>query len=127
MAPPLEKIALFAGIAALAVTVNVNLPLHLDHVDTPSMKMGWYWITPGATVDRGDVVTACPPSRYARWAYEARILGAGPCDGIERITKRVVVVAGDRVRIDDSGVFVNGQYQADSKPRPLYQEPVGFG
>jgi type IV secretory pathway protease TraF len=77
MAPALEKIALFAGIAAVAVTVNVNLPLHLDHVDTPSMKMGWYWVTPGATVHRGDVVTACPSSRYARWAYAVR-LHSGP-------------------------------------------------
>jgi conjugative transfer signal peptidase TraF len=77
---------------------------------TGSMKNGAYWLRPGAIPKKGDVVLACIPQPYAKWAAdEDLLLHSGQCDGIETILKRVVAVAGDRVRIGADGIAVNGR------------------
>jgi type IV secretory pathway protease TraF len=55
------------------------------------------------------VVKACLPERFSRWAYRSGLLGAGPCDGVETVVKRVAAVAGDTVTTSAAGVVVNGQ------------------
>ena len=77
---------------------------------SPSMPMGYYWLTPGSSNRRGEVILACPPARFLRWAKAVKLLGPGLCDGVESVVKRVVAIAGDRVRIDARGVFVDGRY-----------------
>lgn len=100
--------ALFFGLAGVVVAIFFVMP-HIAHVDTPSMAEGWYWLAPGASVHRGDVVLACPPPRYANWAQAVGVLGIGPCGGVESVIKRVVAMAGDKVRFARTGLAVNGK------------------
>lgn len=109
---------LLVAVLALGLLVVVRswLGARIARNDSPSMQQGYYWLVPGASVRRGDVVLACPPARFTRWAQSAGILGPGPCNGGESVIKRVVAVAGDRVRIDARGVSVDGRYLPGSRP-----------
>jgi len=118
---------LLFGAVAIAMLVAARwgvsitrLDARVYHNDSPSMARGYYWLSPDSKVHRGDVVLACVPDRFGRWAQSVRLLGSGRCDGVEPVVKRVVAVAGDHVRIDARGVFVDGRYLDGSKPQALY-------
>jgi conjugative transfer signal peptidase TraF len=111
-------VALLAAARTVQALIGLDSRVFLN--TSPSMQTGFYWLSPGAPVHRGDVVLACVPDKFGRWAQSVHLLRPGLCDGVVPVVKRVVAIAGDRVRIDARGVFVNGHYLAGSKPQAIY-------
>lgn len=97
-----------------------------------SMPAGLYWLENGP-VALGDIALACPPPAAAVWARRRGYLGPGTCRGETRpIGKRVMAVAGDTVRLQDGGVFINGfgvprsaRHEHDSRGRSLSRVSEG--
>lgn len=86
---------------------------------TDSMPRGWYAPT-DAPIRVGSIVKACPP----KLAIERQYVREGDCNGGEPLLKPVAALAGDHVRVEASGVWINGEYRAallaaDSAGRPL--------
>jgi conjugative transfer signal peptidase TraF len=119
-----------AIVAIVFVTVMIMVHWASTRIvlnETPSMAMGLYWIISTSAIHRGDVVLACAPKRFGQWGRSVRILKDGPCDGVEAVLKRAVAIAGDRVRIDRDGVFVNGRHLASSKRDVLLDDGARCG
>jgi conjugative transfer signal peptidase TraF len=87
---------------------------------SPSMPIGLYWATRTPLV-RGATVSFCPPpGRIFELARERGYLGRGSCPGGDAfLIKRVAAAAGDRVRIAEDGIEVNGMVLAHSQPLPF--------
>ena len=74
---------------------------------TDSLPRGLYWVHPGAT-RRGSIVSACLPPIIARFGMERGYISSGQCPGGSGgVAKMVAAVAGDTVRINTHGVFIN--------------------
>jgi conjugative transfer signal peptidase TraF len=84
---------------------------------TPSIPLGFYFLTK-KPIKKGDYVIFCPrETAVFDTAHDRGYIGAGFCPGgHEQLMKRVDGVPGDTVRVGESGVFVNGQRIAASKP-----------
>jgi conjugative transfer signal peptidase TraF len=103
---------------------------------TASMPRGiWRIERAGSGIERGEVVSVCPPdspaiSEAARRGY----FPAGACPGShEPLIKPVVAIPGDLVTVTARGIAVNGEPVADSGPlkkdsagRPLQPLPTGL-
>lgn len=116
--------ALLAVVAAGALWVAFysTARAHLFLTVTGSMRPGLYWFDPGDHVERGQIAIACVPSPYAQWALRFGVLKPDRrCDGVEPVIKRVVAVAGDRVRLTARGVFVNGRLEPESQRRDSFR------
>lgn len=95
---------------------------HLFLTTTESMQPGLYWLQPGERVERGEIAIACVPARFAQWALRFGVLKSDRrCDGVEPVIKRVVAVAGDRIRLTARGVFVNGSFELESQRRRSFR------
>jgi signal peptidase I len=93
---------------------------------TSSMPVGLYRFEPGAsaTLRRGDVAVACIPAAFGEWAVSMNVLPRDRrCGGVEPVLKRVVAVAGDRVRIERRGVTVNGVLLAGTARNDFVELP----
>jgi conjugative transfer signal peptidase TraF len=112
-----------AGAAGLRVNATASMPRGL-----------WRVAATDARVERGAIVSVCPPDGAAiREAAQRGYLPAGLCpDGHEPLVKPVAAIAGDLVTINAAGVAVNGEPMADTAPlgedsagRPLRPIPPG--
>ncbi len=83
---------------------------------TQSIPVGLYWTTDGF-VEKGAYVLFCPPDIGIFAMARARnYLSVGFCPGdYGYMMKRVLAVKGDRVRVTDDGVFVDGVLLPHSK------------
>src|SRR5690348_11098851 len=97
-------------LSTLAVVLGVRI------VWTDSLPRGLYWVHPGA-VHRGLVVSACLPPDIARFGMERGYIPTGHCPaGAGGIAKIAAAVDGDTVRVDASGVRINGRLWPWSVP-----------
>lgn len=121
-------VALFLGTWASGCTVAIN--------STPSMAQGLYLVKRMAVPQRGDVAAVCIPNVEAAKVYRERdYLPTSPrcAVGIAPVMKPIVAVPGDQVRLDASGVWINGQllpnsrvFDTDSQGLPIQHLPVGW-
>jgi conjugative transfer signal peptidase TraF len=102
---------------------------------TASMPRGiWRVEVAGARIERGEVVSVCPPDSPAiREAARRGYIPAGACPGgREPLIKPVAAIPGDLVTVTARGIAVNGEPVGDSGPlekdsagRPLRPIPAG--
>ena len=84
-----------------------------------SAPIGLYAVTPGASVDPGDMVIARVPDPWRMMAAQRRYIPANV-----PLVKRVAAVAGDEVCALGQEIFVNGKWVverriADASGRPM--------
>lgn len=91
---------------------------------TPSIPVGLYWVV-DKSIELGDYVTFCPSNSDAnQLARERGYIDYGNCPGnFGLLMKRILAAKTDAVMIDVSGVWVNGNLLAFSKP--LDKDPFG--
>ena len=85
---------------------------------TASAPRGFYHLRPLTmlTIPRGALVELCPPAWVTPAAFPFYM--AGDCPGGGRaMLKTIVGVPGDRARVADDGVRINGVMQPGSAPR----------
>jgi conjugative transfer signal peptidase TraF len=110
---------LSVGIACLGLTIALPPLPRLVWNASASAPIGLYAVSPGATLQRGDMVVAWPPAAARQLAAHRRYLPANV-----PLVKRVVAVAGDTICGVDRTVTVNGKAVAlrravDAAGRPL--------
>jgi conjugative transfer signal peptidase TraF len=95
---------------------------------TPSVPLGIWRILPLDTLERGQIVSVCPPPDALFLDAQARgYLAKGRCPGeLEPMLKPVAGLPGDSVQQTPQGLLVNGQLlsnsialSSDSQGRPL--------
>jgi signal peptidase I len=72
-----------------------------DSMD-PTLHSGQIMYTEMAPIDRGDIVTACFPESALEQHPEYK-------DQFQYVIKRVIGVPGDRIIINEDGIFINGE------------------
>jgi len=83
---------------------------------------GTIWLKRPLAVDvgealRGQYVYVCLPTEFVQAFEIDRHVGrGGRCGGTTPLLKRVVGVTGDSVRIDETGITVNGSPVANTRP-----------
>ena len=101
---------------------------------TASMPRGLWRVRIGEPIERGEIVTVCPPDRIdIREAARRGYIPSGDCPGgYEPLVKPVAAVAGDLVTVTHRGIVVDGQPVANTAPlaedeagRPLHPVPIG--
>ncbi|SDA25393.1 S26 family signal peptidase [Sphingomonas sp. NFR15] len=107
------------GITCLGLTIALPPLPRLVWNATASAPIGLYAVSPGATLERGDMVIAWPPVEVRHLAASRRYLPANV-----PLVKRVVGIAGDTICGVDRVVTVNGRpvakrRTADAAGRPL--------
>lgn len=116
-------------IAAIAYQVGYRINA------TPSMPKGIYKTTHTPhSARRGAIVTLCPPDtpRFQK-AAERGYLGFGNCPGHYRtLLKPIAAIAGDTVKVQPEGVWVNDRFlpnsaplKTDSQGHPMTAYPTG--
>ena len=108
-----------AGIAVLLVSAAIPPAPRLVWNASASAPLGLYAVTPGATVEPGDMVIARVPDRFRRLAAARRYLPMNV-----PLVKRVAAQAGDEVCALGQEIFVNGGWTAerrlvDGRGRPM--------
>ncbi len=99
-----------AGIAVLLASVAVPPVPRLVWNASASAPVGLYAVTPGASVEPGDMVAARVPEPFRRLAAERRYLPMNV-----PLMKRVVAYAGDEVCALGQEIFVNGRWTAERR------------
>jgi conjugative transfer signal peptidase TraF len=123
-----------AGALMMATLASANVAgLRIN--GTPSMPRGlWRVVAHDGPLQRGEVVTICPPdTKPIRLGAARGYIPAGSCPGgYEPLVKPIAATAGDRVAVSAAGVTVNGQpvrgtaqLTRDSAGRPLRPFPAG--
>jgi conjugative transfer signal peptidase TraF len=108
-----------AGIAVLLASVAVPPAPRLVWNASASAPVGLYTVTPGASVEPGDMVIARVPASFRRLAAERRYLPMNV-----PLVKRVAGYAGDEVCVLKNRIFLNGRPIAvrratDREGRPM--------
>lgn len=108
-----------ACITFLGLTIAFPPAPRLVWNASASAPIGLYAVTPGATVEPGDMVIARVPDPWRMMAAERRYIPANV-----PLVKRVAAAAGDEVCALGRGIFVNGTWVverrvADAKGRPM--------
>jgi len=82
---------------------------------TPSLPVGFYKMV-DEPIASGAYVAFCPPKNEVfDMARDRSYINQGDCPGgYGLLLKRVFAQSGDRVLIDQAGIFVNGEYLPDS-------------
>ena len=81
---------------------------------TPSMPKGLYRIVDGP-VQRGDIVSLCPPDPWGKLGKIRGYTGDGQCpDGSRPLLKILAGIEGDTVSIGSDGIRINGFLQDNS-------------
>lgn len=107
------------GIAVLLATLAVPPAPRLVWNASASAPIGLYAVTPGATVERGDMVVARIPGRFRAFAAERRYLPMNV-----PLVKRVVADAGDEVCALGREIFVNGGRAAERRLADRHGRPL---
>lgn len=118
-----------AGLALLALPLTVLAagPLGIRLNVSTSLPPGLYRVV-GAPIEVGRIVRFCPADTpEAREARRRGYLSPGICEGdYSPLLKRVAAMAGDHVRFEVDGVYINGaryahstRHAADPLGRPL--------
>ena len=84
---------------------------------SPSMPVGLWRLRPvGESLQRGQIVSICPPDRaVVRDARRRGYIGGGGCPGgYEPLLKPIAAIPGDVVTIDANGITVNGRSLTNS-------------
>lgn len=107
------------GITLVGLTMAFPPAPRLVWNASASAPIGLYWVTPGASVDPGDMVVARVPDRYRMLAARRRYIPANV-----PLVKRVAAAAGDEVCAIGTQIFLNGKWladrrAADAKGRPM--------
>jgi conjugative transfer signal peptidase TraF len=107
------------GIAVLGLTLLFPPAPRLVWNASASAPIGLYSVTPGATIDLGDMVIARVPDPYRMLAAQRRYIPANV-----PLVKHVAATAGDEVCALGAQIFVNGIWladrrSADAKGRPM--------
>ena len=83
---------------------------------SPSVPFGLYRIA-GAFAGDEELVAACLPEPEGRLGGERGYLRRGSCPGdVSPVVKHVGARGGDRVRVAQDGIFVNGRYLQAAAP-----------
>lgn len=87
---------------------------------SPSIPLGFYWLS-GGDYGKGDFVVACPPvSPVYEMAKERGYINAGFCPGAySTLMKRIEAVHGDTVAFSKEGVHVNGHLLSMSQAKSV--------
>jgi conjugative transfer signal peptidase TraF len=104
---------------ALAAAYSAVLPaIRLRHNRTESIPRGFYWASPIAGIPaRGSTVAFCLPDQLAARARQIGVRSGGRCpNGLEPLGKVLVGLPGDRIRISEAGISVNGSLIPGSAP-----------
>jgi len=108
-----------AGITLVCLTIAFPPAPRLVWNASASAPIGLYAVTPGATVEPGDMVIARVPDPSRMMAAERRYIPANV-----PLVKRVAAAAGDEVCALGREIFVNGTWVverrvSDAKGRPM--------
>ena len=115
-----QRIAIIgAGITLVGLTIAFPPAPRLVWNASASAPIGLYAVTPGATVEPGDMVIARVPDPSRMMAAERRYIPANV-----PLVKRVAAAAGDEVCALGREIFVNGTWVVerrafDAKGRPM--------
>ena len=98
---------------------------------TSSMLKGVYEIQHQKIIRRNDLVSACLPTKIARYGYSRGYLANGSCsNGYVPVIKQILAVPKDKVIMNTNGIQVNGKYfnykqeQVDHLDRPLNHQKI---
>jgi conjugative transfer signal peptidase TraF len=99
------------GIFGLALVVGTAVgPARLRVNFSASLPWGLYRLDAGAGARPGDLVLACPPAGFARFAVARHYLLRGSCPGGSRaLGKLLLAVAGDRLEVERRGIALAGR------------------
>ena len=108
-----------AGITLVGLTIAFPPAPRLVWNASASAPIGLYAVTPGATVEPGDMIIARVPDPSRMMAAERRYIPANV-----PLVKRVAAAAGDEVCALGREIFVNGTWvverrASDAKGRPM--------
>lgn len=109
------------GLAALGVTFVAPPPPLLVWNASASAPLGLYWVEPGATIRRGDMVVLWFPAA-------ARNLAARRCYLPHDVpaVKRVVGIAGDRICAKGALIAIDGRPAASRRVRDRSGRPLAW-
>lgn len=107
------------GITLLGLTMAFPPAPRLVWNASASAPIGLYAVSPGAPVDRGDMVIARVPDPWRMPAARRRYIPANV-----PLVKRVAAAAGDEVCARGRGIYINGRWtvarrSADANGRPM--------
>jgi conjugative transfer signal peptidase TraF len=98
---------------------------------TSSMLKGVYQIQHDKEIQRGDLVSACLPTKTAKYAYSRGYLSNGSCsNGYVPVIKEILAIPHDSVVMNTNGIKVNGKHynykeeQVDHLDRPLNPKEI---
>lgn len=107
------------GIAVLGLTLLFPPAPRLVWNASASAPIGLYSVTPGATIDLGDMVIARVPDPYRMLAAQRRYIPANV-----PLVKHVAATAGDEVCALGTQIFVNGIWLADRRSADTKGRPI---
>jgi conjugative transfer signal peptidase TraF len=117
------------GIACLSATVALPPVPRLVWNASASAPIGLYAVSPGAALQRGDMVIAWPPAQARQLAARRHYLPSNV-----PLVKRVVGMAGDRICAVDRVVTLNGRpvairraADAEGRDLPTWQGCIRLG
>jgi conjugative transfer signal peptidase TraF len=95
--------------------------------ETPSVPVGLWRVSAVAVLERGRVVSFCPPADVFLEARRRGYLNRGRCPGaLEPMLKVLAGLPGDEVLLTGDALFINGRavphskaLEADDEGRPL--------
>lgn len=118
-----------AGIACLGLTVALPPVPRLVWNASASAPIGLYAVSPGAALQRGDMVIAWPPAQARQLAARRHYLPSNV-----PLVKRVVGVTGDRicavdhvVTLNDRPVTIRRATDAEGRDLPAWQGCIRLG
>lgn len=98
---------------------------------TSSMLTGVYQIQQDKEIQRGDLVSACLPTKIAKYAHSRGYLSNGSCsNGYVPVIKKILAIPHDYVVMNAGGITVNSkdfnykEEQADHLDRPLNPKKI---
>lgn len=92
-------------VMALAVVLAQLFPKRLVINRTGSVPLGLYWLSKDSPIERGRIVTFPIPPEVRDFVLERRLVPKGGF--FETFSKPVAALAGDRVCIRDSALWIN--------------------
>nr|WP_156681054.1 S26 family signal peptidase [Sphingomonas profundi] len=111
--------AIGIGIALVGLTIAIPPAPRLVWNASASAPIGLYSVTPGASVDTGDMVIARVPDPWRTLAAKRRYIPANV-----PLVKHVAAAAGDEVCALGAQVFVNGRLLASRRVADAAGHPM---
>lgn len=117
----MTKLTLFFKVSILPLLVAYGVVAMLENIiyHNPSISepLGYYLALPFLKFSREDLVLTCiTNSSYGKVFNQLGQKNDGTCsNGLPYLLKRVAASQGDTVEVKESGIFINGLYQPNSK------------